>query len=167
LVSSAGKQIRLSCTIAEFAALDTADEERIASGRGEEWSYDETGPTSQPVTQLGVGTMGMGGMGMGGTGVSGLGVGPHKVSRDRIPVGEVEIERGDPVEALDGPIGHIGALVIDPRDHHVTHVLLDEGHLWGKKRVAIPIGAVRRLDLGVTVDLSMEQIEALPPVEDE
>jgi hypothetical protein len=39
-------------------------------------------------------------------------------------------------------------LVIDPSDHRVTHVLLDEGHLWGEKRVAIPIGAVTRVDDG-------------------
>ncbi len=165
LVSSTGKEIRLSCTIAEFAALDTAEEERFAAGGGGEWGYDETQSMSHPYTQLGVGTMGMGGMGMGGTGVSGLGVGPHEVSQDRVPVGEVEIQRGDHVEALDGPIGRVGALVVDPRDHHVTHVLLDEGHLWGKKRVAIPIGVVTRLDLGITVELSKEQVEELPAVE--
>jgi hypothetical protein len=165
LVISTDGKIRLSCTTAEFAALDTAEEERFVAGGGEEWGYDQTQSMSHPYTQLGVGTMGMGGMGMGGTGVSGLGVGPHKVTQDRVPVGEVEIRRGDHVEALDGPIGHVGALVVDPRDHHVTHVLLDEGHLWGKKRVAIPIGVVKRLDLGIRVDLSMEQVEELPPVE--
>ena len=66
---------------------------------------------------------------------------------------------------LDGPIGHVGALIVDPRDHHVTHVLLEEGPLWGRKQVAIPIGVVRRLDAGTSVGLSKEQIEDLPPVE--
>jgi hypothetical protein len=165
LVASTGKAIRLSCTLAEFAALDTAEQDQFVSGGGGEWGYDETQSMSHPYTQLGVGTMGMGGMGMGGTGVSGLGVGSHKVSQDRVPVGEVEVARGDHVEALDGPIGHVGALVVDPRDHHVTHLLLDEGHLWGHKRVAIPIGAISRLDVGIRVELSKEQIRDLPAVE--
>jgi sporulation protein YlmC with PRC-barrel domain len=165
LVASTGKEIQLSCTLAELAELDTAEEDRFVAGGGGEWGYNETESVSHPYTQLGVGTMGMGGMGMGGTGVSGLGVGRHEVFEESIPVGEVEVRRGDPVQAVDGPIGHIGALVVDPRDHHVTHVLLDEGHLWGKKRVAIPIGAVKRLDVGITVEMTIEQIEALPPVD--
>jgi hypothetical protein len=164
LVASTAKEIRLSCTLAELAELDTAEEDRFVSGGGGKWGYDQTQAMSHPYTRLDVGTMGMGGMGMGGTGVSGLGVGKHEVFEHRIPVGEVEVHRGDPVQAVDGPIGHVGALVVDPRDHHVTHVLLDEGHLWGAKRVAIPIGAVKRLDVGITVDLTMEQIRDLPPV---
>jgi hypothetical protein len=89
--------------------------------------------------------MGMGGM-SGGIGMCGMDVGPHTVTCDRVPVGEVEVRRGEHVHATDGTIGQVQGLVIDPRDHHVTHVLLDEGHLWGKKRVAIPISAVRSVD---------------------
>jgi len=88
-----------------------------------------------------------------------------RVIDDRIPVGEVEVRRGDHVQANDGSIGHVRGLVVDPRDHHVTHVLLHEGHLWGGKRVVIPIGVVTRLDVGIRVDLSKEQVRDLPPVE--
>jgi hypothetical protein len=54
-------------------------------------------------------------------------------------LGEVEIRRGDHVHASDGDIGRVHGLVIDPRNHRVTHVLLQEGDLWGRKQVAIPI----------------------------
>ena len=47
---------------------------------------------------------------------------------------------------------------------HVTDVLLAEGHLWGRKQVAIPIGAMTRQDQEIRVDLTKQQIEALPPV---
>jgi hypothetical protein len=47
----------------------------------------------------------------------------------------------------------------------VTHVLLLEGHLWGKKQVAIPIGAVARVDQEIRVELSKQDIAELPPVE--
>lgn len=85
---------------------------------------------------------------------------------DRVPAGEVRIRRGERVAARDGHIGHVRGLVVDPADGAVTHVLLDEGHLWGHKRVAIPVGAVSGIDSeGVTVELTKHQIKALPPVE--
>jgi sporulation protein YlmC with PRC-barrel domain len=80
-------------------------------------------------------------------------------------VGEVEVRRGEHVHATDGPIGQVQGLVIDPSDHHVTHVLLDEGHLWGKKRVAIPISAVKDVKGGVRLNLTKDQVRDLPAVE--
>ena len=81
-----------------------------------------------------------------------------------MPLGEVEIRRGDPVHASDGLIGAIEGLVIDPADRHVTHVILQEGHVWGRKQVAIPIGAANRSGGEVRVDLTKAEIEGLPPV---
>jgi hypothetical protein len=82
-----------------------------------------------------------------------------------IPAGEVDIHRGEPVFAIDGPIGHVQGLVVDPADQHVTHVLLDEGHLWGKKRVAIPIRSVTDVKAGVRLDLAKHGVRDLPPVD--
>ena len=47
----------------------------------------------------------------------------------------------------------------------MTHVLLGEGHLWGKKQVAIPIGAVTGVDDGVQLDLTKDQLRDLPPID--
>jgi uncharacterized protein YrrD len=68
----------------------------------------------------------------------------------------------DPVHATDGEIGRVQALVIDPTDHHVTHVLLDEGHLWGKKRVAIPISAVAKIGYEARLSLTKDEVRDLP-----
>jgi hypothetical protein len=106
---------------------------------------------------VGLGAVGRGGMGMGG--------GPQPITYDRVPAGEVEVRRGDQVHATDGPIGKVQGLIVDPRDHHVTHVLLDEGHLWGKKTVAIPIGAVTGVDDGVELNLTKDEVRDLPPVD--
>ena len=46
----------------------------------------------------------------------------------------------------------------------MTHVLLDEGHLWGKKRVGIPISAVSGVSDGVRLTLSKQEVEDLPEV---
>lgn len=85
---------------------------------------------------------------------------------DRVPLGEVRIRRGERVHASDGRIGHVRGLIVDPGDESVTHVLLDEGHLWGHKQVAIPIGAVGEIsEEEVTVRLTKHEIKELPPVE--
>jgi hypothetical protein len=47
-----------------------------------------------------------------------------------------------PVEAADGKVGEVDGLVIDPGTHQVSHVLLRQGHLWGRKEVAVPMSAV-------------------------
>ena len=54
--------------------------------------------------------------------------------------------------------------MVEPTHGHVTHVLLQEGHLWGRKEVAIPIGSVERIDDGITVNLTKKEIEDLPAV---
>jgi hypothetical protein len=75
------------------------------------------------------------------------------------------VRRGDKVHATDGAIGHVQGLVVDPADHSVTHVLLEEGHFWGKKRVAIRICDVAGLDAGVRLGLSKPEVEDLPSVD--
>lgn len=89
----------------------------------------------------------------------------HGVSYDHVPVGEVEVRRGDHVYASDEPVGRVQGLVINPSDHHVTHILLDEGHLWGKKRVAIPISDVKRVGAIIRLNLTKDEVQDLPPVD--
>jgi len=46
-----------------------------------------------------------------------------------------------------------------------THVLLQEGHLWGRKKVAIPSSAVIGSNhVGIRLSLTKEQVAELPPV---
>ncbi len=160
LVASAGEEIRLSCATAEFDKLEHAEETQFLPGASGEWGYGEGQVVSWPYYGLG-----MGGMGMGGVGMGNMNAGPQMITRDRIPVGEVQVRRGEHVRASDGDIGRVQGLVVDPADHHVTHVLLDEGHLWGKKEVAIPIGAVTGVEDGVRLSLSKDEVAGLPAVE--
>ena len=164
LVSSSGTEIHLRCTVAQFEALEDAEETKFLPGASGRWGYGQDQMLSHPYYGLGMG--GMGGVGMGGMGMGGMGMGgPQPVTSDRVPIGDVEVRRGEHVHATDGPIGQVQGLVIDPRDHHVTHVLLDEGHLWGKKQVAIPIGAVTGVGGGVQLDLTKDQVRDLPPID--
>jgi sporulation protein YlmC with PRC-barrel domain len=87
------------------------------------------------------------------------------VIQNVIPQGKEEMGPGDPVHATDGEIGRVLGFRVDPDDHKVTHVLLQEGHLWGHREVAIPISAVTKVDIGIRLNLTKQQVENLPPVE--
>jgi len=139
--------IRLDCTKKQFERLDVAEDVQFLPADATATGY---GSNASAWPYYGLGTP--------------LGHHPQPMFIDRVPLGEVEIRRGDPVHARDGWIGAVQGLVIDPLDHHVTHVILQEGHLWGRKHVAIPIGAANRVGDEIRVDLTKDEIEALPPV---
>jgi sporulation protein YlmC with PRC-barrel domain len=160
LVESEGDPIELNSTKAEFQQLDNAEELQFVPASEESLGYTGGGAYSWP--HYGVGLVG--GMGAGSMGNFGYDPTPQPVLSDRIPTGEVEVRRGDQVHAVDGWIGSVKGLVVDPRDHHVTHVLLEEGHLWKHKQVAIPIGTTARIDDEIQVDLTKQQIEELPDI---
>jgi sporulation protein YlmC with PRC-barrel domain len=157
LVDATAGEIRLQCSAADFNALEDAEEARFLADAGEQLGYGAGEAYSWPYYGLGTG--------MGGMGAMGLAYTPQLIY-DRVPVGEVEVCRGEHVHATDGDIGRIQGLVIDPKDHHVTHVLLQEGHLWGKKEIAIPIGAVTDVTAdGVRLNLTKDEVRDLPPVD--
>ena len=89
---------------------------------------------------------------------------PDVITYDRVPAGEVQLCPNERLHAADGDIGHIKGLVAAP-DHHVTHILLSEGHLWNRKEVAVPIRNVVDATFGVQVDLTREELKDLPAVE--
>jgi PRC-barrel domain protein len=163
LVDADGDRVRLSCTVSQFLGLDEGEETQLltvadaTSGYARGQAYQPTGFDLGPA----------GGRTESGMGAPGFGhhAAREEIASDRVPAGEVEVKRGDPVHASDGFIGSVEGLIVDPAGHHVTHVLLAEGHFWGRKQVAIPIGAMTRRDQEIRVDLTKEQIEALPPVD--
>ena len=87
------------------------------------------------------------------------------VVTDTLPEGEVGVRRGQQVHATDGGIGRVQGLVIDRTTHHVTHILLQEGHLWGRKDVAIPIGAVKMIENGIQLKLTKQEVQDLPEID--
>jgi sporulation protein YlmC with PRC-barrel domain len=84
---------------------------------------------------------------------------------DRVPKGDVEVRRASPVYSSDEHhLGHVDGLVVDG-DDQITHVVLERGHLWGKRDVTIPIGSVAKVENDqVTLDLSKDEVGDLPSV---
>jgi sporulation protein YlmC with PRC-barrel domain len=148
------KAIRLGIALDEFEALPHAEETEFLPGGSGESAYEAHELYYWPYFGL-----------EGGVAPSVAPYASGLVTRDTIPAGEVEVRRGDRVHASDGEIGKVEGLVVEPASGRVTHVLLQEGHLWGRKQVAIPMTAVVKMDDGVSVSLSRREIEALPAVD--
>jgi len=94
----------------------------------------------------------------------GGGGGPPLMVSHSVPVGGAEVARHEHVRAVDGEIGQVEGFVVNSADHAVTHVLLKEGHLWGRKQVAIPVSAIASVTDGIQLSITKEQVKELPPV---
>jgi sporulation protein YlmC with PRC-barrel domain len=73
---------------------------------------------------------------------------------DRVPKDTIEIRRASSVLSSDDhSLGHVDGFVVDSEDG-ITHLVLEHGHLWGKREITIPIGAVASIENDV-VNLSL------------
>ena len=81
-----------------------------------------------------------------------------------LPSGHLAVRGDQPVHSADGEIGKIRAVMVDAGDGRASHILLQEGHLWGKREVAIPWSSVTSLDNGVHLSLTSDAIKELPAV---
>jgi len=152
MVESGDDDVRLRYTLAEFEKLPSAEETDFLPGGSGYDAYEAHEAYYWPY------------FGLEGGADPRLALASAVETRDKLPVGEIGVRRGEAVHASDGEIGKVEGFVVDSAQGHVTHVLLQEGHLWGRKQVAIPIGAVEKLDQGITVKLTKDEIEALPDV---
>jgi sporulation protein YlmC with PRC-barrel domain len=85
--------------------------------------------------------------------------------REMIPIDELAIRRQAKVHAIDGVVGKVDEFMLDLKSGHVSHLVMREGHLWGKKDVMIPVSAIDSMDeWHVYLSISKEQIAALPTI---
>jgi sporulation protein YlmC with PRC-barrel domain len=139
-------QTRLRCNITEFGKLDPASRTMLLEGSGAD-------PDIRDQNQLQ----------WRGSLASQLLADPPSVTYDTLPAGEVAVRGGEHVHAADGDIGQIQGLVIDSGSHQVTYVLLQEGHVFGRKVVAIPFGAVTAVNQdGIQLNITRRQVRDLP-----
>jgi sporulation protein YlmC with PRC-barrel domain len=158
LVETTAGEVRLRCTRAEFGQLDRAEEDDVVEGSGSDgllgdgltYSGGEAYAPIGPAKLFNVGSQP---------------VHPRVIVEDVVPHGEIQVSPGDRVHAVDGEIGRVRGLLADPDDDRVTHVLLQDGHLWGRKEVAIPISAVTGVQDGIRLSITKQQVENLPPVD--
>jgi sporulation protein YlmC with PRC-barrel domain len=136
VTEAASAEVHTRLTMQEVAALPTADDIQIL-------------PNIEPVD-----------MGMMGTPMAEM-----PVAVPTLPTGSIALERVDDVNASDGRVGRLDAVLIDPASNALTHIVLREGHLWAKKDVTVPIAHVTKIEEdAVTLDLTKHQVGQLPSV---
>jgi sporulation protein YlmC with PRC-barrel domain len=151
------KEIRLRCTAEEARQLEHV----------QEFAFLRLGqsPTGDPDWDVGIEDV-LALPYYEGTEVMGYGseLGEAGVTYDRVPKGEVEIRRASTVAARDEEfLGKVDGFVVDAG--HITHFVLERGHLWGKREITIPIGAVAKVESdAISLSLSKAQVEDLPAV---
>jgi sporulation protein YlmC with PRC-barrel domain len=148
--------ISLSCTVAEMSELELVRESaylRLGEVPVEDadWEVGIAQPLALPSSS-------------GMDSFSAVDVDPHvMLSYDRIPMGEVELRRASSVSSADGHhLGHVDGFVLDS-EQQIAHLVLEHGHLWGRREVVIPASAVARVETDeVVLTLSKDAIGALP-----
>jgi sporulation protein YlmC with PRC-barrel domain len=74
---------------------------------------------------------------------------PRTTTFDRVPRGEEQLKPEEQVQATDGPVGHVSGLAVDPTTGRISHLLVDAGHLWKRRQLAIPMAKVDHLGIAV------------------
>jgi sporulation protein YlmC with PRC-barrel domain len=90
---------------------------------------------------------------------------PPILQHEAVPPGEFSVRRNAKVYASDGHVGRVDEFLVEKKSGHITHLVLREGHLWGKKDVSVPVDQIDRYeDKCVYLKTDKKSIEDLPPV---
>ncbi len=153
--SAAGDDIALDCSVADVEALDPVHESAYLRVDelpvvDPEWEIGTQDVLALPLYQE------MDGMG------SLIDPDPHViVNYDRIPKHEVEIRRSSAVMSADGHrLGHVDGFLVGSGE--TTDIVLERGHLWGRREVVIPAAVVARVENDlVTLSVTKDEVGAL------
>jgi sporulation protein YlmC with PRC-barrel domain len=143
LQASAGREVRLRCSRAELAQTEFFTEtETLPLDASSVWyTADETLPW--PLVFPGSATL--------------------LTEHERVPPGELAVDRDTSVEASDGSVGRLQAVVLHSNDDRVVDIILRRGHLWRKRDVVVPATAIERIDAeAVHLRLPKARILTLP-----
>jgi len=83
-----------------------------------------------------------------------------------IPKDELAVSRGAKVYSVDREaIGQVDEFLVDENGHHVTHLILREGHVLGKKDVFIPVSEIDSIEeADLHLKLDKREVEKLPTI---
>ena len=76
---------------------------------------------------------------------------------------QLAVNKGAVVLATDGRVGKIDELIIDPKTHQVTHLILRQHHLTNASMITIPVTNIERADMDtVLLKIGKKEVAALP-----
>jgi sporulation protein YlmC with PRC-barrel domain len=159
LASGDATAVTVRCTVAEFERLEPIETFAFLA-LGE---LPPSGEDFDVGIQQGFGMPAPGFDEVGGYAIAAAG--QAGVTYDRVPKGGREIRRASPVLSADGhQLGHVEGLLLD-RDGRTTHLVLERGHLWGRREVTIGVEAIAAVQTdAVRLALSKDEVGDLPAV---
>jgi sporulation protein YlmC with PRC-barrel domain len=88
------------------------------------------------------------------------------VEHEAVPAGGMLVHKGAKVFATDGHVGRVDDFLVEKKTGRITHLILLEGHLWGKRDVSIPVSRIDRYEDGdVYLNIDKTGVESLPVIE--
>jgi len=88
------------------------------------------------------------------------------VEHEAVPAGGLIVHKGAKVFATDGHAGKVDDFLVEKKTGRITHIILLEGHLWGKKDISVPVNQIDRYEDGnVYLKIEKSGVEALPVID--
>jgi sporulation protein YlmC with PRC-barrel domain len=88
------------------------------------------------------------------------------VEHEAVPAGGIVVHKGAGVFATDGHAGRVDEFLVEKKTGRITHLILREGHLWGKKDISVPINQIDRYEEGrVYLKIAKSGVEDLPVID--
>jgi hypothetical protein len=151
ILESTADEIRLRCTLKEFFMLESFSEYEYVPGEEGLFDFEQDHYSMHPYVLPDF--------------EDEFESEPHYAKIERIPRGELSFRRGAIVHASDGKIGQVDEFIVSPEDHYISHLVLKEGHLWGKKLVTIPVSELDHVEADqVFLKLDKQAIEKMPTI---
>ena len=87
------------------------------------------------------------------------------VEHEAVPAGGLIVHEGAKVFATDGHAGRVDDFLVEKKTGRITHLILLEGHLWGKKVISVPVNQIDRYEDGnIYLKIDKSGVEALPVI---
>ena len=88
------------------------------------------------------------------------------VEHEAVPAGGLIVHKGAKVFATDGHAGKVDDFLVEKKTGRITHLILLEGHLWGKKDISVPVNQIDRYEDGnIYLKIDKSGVEALPVID--
>lgn len=88
------------------------------------------------------------------------------VEHEAVPAGGLIVHKGAKIFATDGHAGKVDDFLVEKKTGRITHIILLEGHLWGKKDISVPVNQIDRYEDGnIYLKIDKNGVEALPVID--
>ncbi len=88
------------------------------------------------------------------------------VEHEAVPAGGLIVHKGAKIFATDGHAGKVDDFLVEKKTGRITHIILLEGHLWGKKDISVPVNQIDRYEDGnIYLKIDKSGVEALPVID--